>query len=867
MKTIIFTHILLLACLTNHAQTETLEWALSFSGDFESVAMQEGARQVAADSEGNVYVTGTYTGNVDFDPGDGTFNLNSIGAFILKLSASGALIWAKQMAGNDLTAGLEIALDDAGNIYVAGRFEGTTDFDPGPGVFNMTTPSVFSAMIFVVKLDNSGDFVWARSYGDGATEFLLDMSIDASGNVLMAGIFGGTIDFDPGPGMALTSSVGASSFAWDGFVVKWNSQGNFEWVSTFAGVNTSETESVTTDAAGNVYCTGKFEGPVDFDPGSGVLEMTAVASDAFMVKLNSSGDLIWAKFIVGPNGSKGSSIRLDEDENIILAGEYTFTADFDPGANVFNLTSAGNFDVFVAKYTNDGNLIWAKSIGGPSVDNSPQLAIGPMGEAIVTGGFWGLSDFDPGAGVFNLESATIDKYDVFVSKLDADGNFLGAYGIIGKRQNLSFGITATPDGSTYTVGSFEARAAFGTPDEPYELRAAGGSDIYILKMSGCGNPTTFLPDCPDCDGVINGFNRPGTLDIENEVPVLINYECESTPVDLNAPCTYFMSVYDSIGGIGFGLSTIYQLYFDPTPGSQLVLMAEIWQVTYRASLAYDAENQLLYAVALDLPLLEVLDLQNYTSYPVFDPQTQSVTRKTGATWHDGLLYVAAESPRKIYTYDVNTGNSALLSPGLIDGGDIVFDSEGTLLLLSQGPRQAYAVNVGGLNDHIGSIPSSVQGAMTGPDGSTLLLVKGSRFLRSLGADGEMRNTSYSLTHFGLPFIPGEGDLASGCSGEAGLVPASAVASSNRNPVSVLSSQPNPASDVSIAAFTVFVEQRTTLEVYDLSGRLVKNLYDAVAQAGLTYRIPFETAQLPAGVYIYRLTTENETVIEKFMVTK
>ncbi len=874
MKSSIITLLFLLTYLMCNAQSETLEWALKFGGDSEFLAVEEDARQVVTDTDGNVYVTGSYSGTVDFDPGDGVENLNSPndpvfqrGTFILKLSSDGELIWAKQITGNDLVRGWEIALDDAGNVYIGGTFEGTADFDPGPGVYNLTTDPVYATMLFVVKLTNSGEFIWGRHYASGGTKLFFDMDIDPSGNVLLAGGFSGTTDFDPGPGIVLRTSMGAAIFSFDGFLLKLDSSGDFIWVQVFAGPNESSVRSVTVDDSGNLYCAGTFNGSVDLDPGDGLLEFTADFTDCYMVKLDPSGNLIWGKTITGTGVESASSIKMDGNGDLLLAGHHSGTSDFDPGENEYNLISAGSFDVFVAKFTGNGDLIWAKGMGGTSVEQNAHLAIGSMDEVIVTGIFRGLADFDPGNETFTLQSTSIDQYDGFVSKLDTDGNFLIAYGVTGPRQNLSHGIATDEAGSIYTVGSFEARASFGKQDEPYELISSGISDSYILKMSGCSNPTAFQPGCADCDGVINGLNRPGTIGMENGIPVLTNYACESIPLDIDAPCKYYMSVYDYLEVTGFGLSTIYQLNFDPTPGSELVVMTEVWQLPYRASLAYNAENHLLYAVALNLPGLEVIDLQNASSYQIFEPQTQSVTRKTGATWHNGLLYIAAESPRNIYTYNINTGNGAFFSPGLIDGGDLVVDGSGDLLLLSQGPRQAYAVNQGGINDLVGPLPSFVQGAMTGPDGDVLFLVNGSRFLRSLGPDGEITNKKYSLTSNGLPFIPGEGDLASGCATAANLNVGIARSSSHQNPSAILSSHPNPVRDISVATFTLSADQHATLDVFDLSGRLVQNLYNAQADGDIAYSIPFSTTQLPSGIYIYRLTTQNETIIERFMVSR
>src|SRR5262249_36288313 len=160
--------------------------------------------------------------------------------------------------------------------------------------------------------------------------------------------------------------------------------------------------SIAVDASGNVYTTGYFTGTADFDPDAGVFNLTAAGSfDIFVSKLSASGNFVWAKVMGGGSDDLGQSISVDASGNVCTTGYFTGTADFDPGAGVFNLTAAGYYDIFVSKLDASGNFAWAKAIGGTGGDEGYSIAIDSSGNVYTTGAFGGTVDFDPNAGVFN----------------------------------------------------------------------------------------------------------------------------------------------------------------------------------------------------------------------------------------------------------------------------------------------------------------------------------------------------------------------------------------------------------------------------------------------------------------------------------
>ena len=244
---------------------------------------------VAVDSSGNTYVAGDFTGAADFDPGVGTANLTSTGnsdAYVVKLNSSGVYVWAKKFGGTDFDYGFSVAVDSSGNTYVAGYFRGTVDFDPGANTVELWSRGSEDA--FVVKLNSSGVYVWAKRFGGTGYDYGFSVAVDSSGNTYVAGHFSGTADFDPDD---INFNNLTSNGSQDAFVVKLNSSGVYVWAKRFGGTDYDYGFSVAVDSSGNTYVAGYFTNSADFDPGIGTANLTSAGNyDAFVVKLNSVGE-------------------------------------------------------------------------------------------------------------------------------------------------------------------------------------------------------------------------------------------------------------------------------------------------------------------------------------------------------------------------------------------------------------------------------------------------------------------------------------------------------------------------------------------------------------------------------------------------
>lgn len=229
--------------------------------------------------------------------------------------------------------GFDIIVDESGNLYITGEFGGTVDFDPGPGVFEIA--SVDARDVFVVKLDQDGDLVWARSLGGESQDVGLSIAVDEEENVFVTGRYREEIDLDPGEGEFSFISEGED----DIFIAKLNVEGDFAWGASIGGIRDDEGLSVAIDPMGNVLTTGFFERdpdfdvPVDFDPGPEDFIMTSAGSkDAFVLKLDNDGNFVWAGRMGGVSECIGQEVDTDEFGNVYTTGQYVGDFnDFDPG--------------------------------------------------------------------------------------------------------------------------------------------------------------------------------------------------------------------------------------------------------------------------------------------------------------------------------------------------------------------------------------------------------------------------------------------------------------------------------------------------------------------------------------------------------
>lgn len=466
--------------------TGEFDWVQTLSGTSSSRAAD-----VATDNAGNILTVGQFLGTVDFDPGTGTTNLAAVSQnggdlFVTRSDSTGNLVWARSIAANSTGNSVfatSVALDSAGNIIVVGYFTGTADFDPGAGTSART--SAGSLDIFVLKLSGAGGLQWVRTFGALNSDLATSVSIDSNDAVYVGGRYSSTVDFDPGTGNTATTASDGSA----GFVLRLTPSGGFGWVIGGLEANNSETvdgltvrgdrvyavastdtqggaENLTVAAinrlTGELVYSRKFSATVSLEIGgvaasadgsvviagnlsphytNGELPPSSMIFDSFtvtaplnmasvfLVRLDANGSTSWVKSMPALFPSV-QSIEMSSDGDIYVGGVVRNSLDADPGPGVVSL-GAGTTDVFVAAYSSQGDILWARSTTSDSSGGGEfcgGLAFLPNGSVLVAGAFAGTTNFDPDG---SIQRTVLAGHQGFLWALSPDMRFTFGAGITG----------------------------------------------------------------------------------------------------------------------------------------------------------------------------------------------------------------------------------------------------------------------------------------------------------------------------------------------------------------------------------------------------------------------------------------------------
>ncbi len=442
---------------------QTVEWARSAGGTHADLGFG-----IAVDAAGNSHVTGRFDRPAVFGP----FTLAWVGGsdvFVAKYDSSGNVLWAQSAGGTTNEEGHGIAVDAAGNIYVTGWFRGTANFGP------FTLTSAGSADIFVAKYDGVGNVLWARSAGGtSGLDWGTGIAVDAAGNSYVTGWYTGVATF----GSFTLTEAGSN----DIFLAKYDANGTVLWARSAGGTMQERAYGIAVGAAGDSYVTGFYNGTATF----GSFQLTSTGeSDIFVAKYDGSGNVLWARSGGGPSFDNGNSIGTDDAGNSYVTGEITATSTF----GSFMITSAGERDIFVAKYDTGGNVIWARSGGGTSADIGFGIAVDAAGNSFLTGVFSDAATF----GSFTLTGA---GGDIFVAKYGGSGNVLWAQSAGGTSQDLGLAIAVDAAGDSYVTGYYVGTAMIG----PFTFTSAGANEIFVAKYAASECDNGSVDPGEQCDG-------------------------------------------------------------------------------------------------------------------------------------------------------------------------------------------------------------------------------------------------------------------------------------------------------------------------------------------------------------------------------
>lgn len=413
---------------TTYSQPPTLAFAKVLESEHDQGVW---SRSTVTDANGNFYMTGLFHGTVDFDPNAGSTSLTYQGGipndadgesdvYIVKYNSNGELMWVRKLIeptfiGMNEERGSSIILDQNNNLFLTG-FTSTRGF-------------------FVSKWSSDGDEIWTKYFDDVEDNLLTSFAIRKKGNsVLISGVFAGILDFDP----SSTGTTELTSFNSDGFLLSLSDNGNFEWAKQLRCNGGVIPTGLEVDSNNNIFLSGIFLGSVDLNPDptvSAIITSQSVSgaaiSSAFLAKYDSNGNLIWNRHLRG-NGNTDffmTFIKKDSANNIIVTGTFNGTTTFLPTTTALNTN--GFYASFLAKYNNDGTLLWTNLIGNPTSTQTTffpssfcaNVILDTCDNIYVSGEFQGNCDFNPGAGE-NVLSTPNNLVNAFAACYFTDGSYI-----------------------------------------------------------------------------------------------------------------------------------------------------------------------------------------------------------------------------------------------------------------------------------------------------------------------------------------------------------------------------------------------------------------------------------------------------------
>jgi PKD repeat protein len=429
---------------------------------------------------------------------------------------AGAAEWTGRLGGTGSDFANAVAVDAAGNVAVAGFFMNSMVVD------GTSITSAGSTDAYVAKYSPTGQVLWLNAFGAADSDIAESVAFDAAGNVVVVGHFSGTVSFG---GPVLTSRGGTDIFVakyspsgahlWsrrhgdlrndtalgvavdtagnpvltgyfsgtvdfgpatcrvpfstdlDAFLLKLNGSGNPTWVKCFVNTAAEMGYAVATDTAGSVHLTGSFNGRIDL--GGGILDSAGIQEDVFLGKFSAAGVHQWSRHAGDEENDRGRGLATDASGNVYLVGSFRGSASF--GGPTLQ-SNAGSTDVFLAKYGSTGSHQWSRRVGGSQDDEGLAVTVDAAGEPTITGFHRGM---DAGGGPLTSQGLR----DIFLVRFSTGGTHRASTSWGGSNDDRGLGVAATPSGHVVTAGTFKDTVSFGG----VSLTSAGGPDACLVQRN------------------------------------------------------------------------------------------------------------------------------------------------------------------------------------------------------------------------------------------------------------------------------------------------------------------------------------------------------------------------------------------------
>jgi hypothetical protein len=507
---------LMIGCGSAFSQTPPpLGPDVAWAQQFISPAGSSAVKGVAVDSIGNVYIGGEFYSGTELKIGDVALtNHDAQDGFLAKLDRLGNVVWVKQMTGNQPDGIASVRVDAFDSVYVLGLSRSSIITF---GETNLTGQG--DTDYILAKLDAAGNFVWVKQGAGPGVEIALGLGVSPSGDCFLAGYFQTTptANFD---GVVLTNRSGPPPPGWpyssDGFLAKYDSNGNLQWAQVYDHVGDSVNCPVAADADGNCYVSGFISKTSRF--GDTTLQPLS-QRNIFVAKYDPSGRALWAKQFGGKipgDGSEnqGTCLAVDVSGNVLLTGFFGSTVAWFDG---IALTNYGGKDVFVAKLTPNGDVIWARSSSGTvHWFLAPQIASDCAGNVYQSCVF-DSPQFQVGTSVL-INQSTNDPYsrhDFFIARYGSAGDLDWVHASHGGGDDRVRCLAADSAGNIYSGGNLNASTlTFGETGAQRVLSATNGSS-FLLKLDTTTRPA--LSYARNADNLVLSWNGLFPYRLESQV--------------------------------------------------------------------------------------------------------------------------------------------------------------------------------------------------------------------------------------------------------------------------------------------------------------------------------------------------------------
>ena len=463
--------------------SQQLQWVRQIGG-----TGYNDTKRTVVDSEGNIYMIGSFQGTVDVDPSAATQTLSSSSdrdIFVAKYNAEGGLVFVNQIevrtTGNNETYAEDITLDANGNVFISASFIG----DVSLGTITLSSAPAENG-------GNSRDILFARYNADGGLSFAYRLggpgfnygyalATTNDNKILLLGRFQKEVDFDPTAGQEVRQGSFNST---DIFIARYNPDGSLDEVATLGGNNFQTANSLAVDSENNIIIAGSYQNRIALNPGSSIEDFLNVGTNnGFVAKYDQNFNLQFAAPFLLPQNRVSEPLEIttfvqtDQADNVLVTGRFTDQVSI--SAQVLN--AAGNgIDIFLAKYQPNGNLVFARQYGGMGYEEPRDVTTDAEGNIYLVGNFQNVLDLDGNLQDDNLSSQ--GGNDGFLAKLDAQGNYISVQQLRGNNNITPKRLVQHPTDPSALImtGMFEGSIAF---NESTSLSSQGDFDVFFARYN------------------------------------------------------------------------------------------------------------------------------------------------------------------------------------------------------------------------------------------------------------------------------------------------------------------------------------------------------------------------------------------------